>query len=101
MLRNPVSILYCELPPFVTVWLACCEVVPHIRQHIIPRHAVPELVHASEVVLRTGVPLGGGFFIPLPRRGKISRNTFTEVIEQPELVLGTGITLLGQRAPFA
>ena len=88
MLRNPVSIL-------------CCEVVPHIRQYIIPRHAVPELVHASEVVLRTGVPLGGGFLIPLPRRGKILRNTFAEAIEQPELVLGTGITLLGQRAPFS
>ena len=57
MLRNPVSIL-------------CCEVVPHIRQYIISRHAVPELVQASEVVLRTGVPLGGGFLIPLPRQRK-------------------------------
>ena len=101
MLRNPVSILCCEVPPFVTVRLACCEVVPHIRQYIIPRHAMPELVHASEVVLRPGVPLGVRFLVPLPRGGKILRNTFAEVIEQPELVLGTGMTLLGQRAPFA
>ena len=47
---------------------------------------VLELVRASQVVLRSGVPLGGGFLIPLPRRGKILRNTFAEVIEQPELV---------------
>ena len=100
MVRDLISILCCEVTPFVISRVGGCKVVPHVGQHIILGHAVSEFMQPSEVVLGTRVPLCGGFLVPLSRHGKILRNTFTDVIAQAEIVLGACMALLGQRSPF-
>src|SRR4029077_1681429 len=88
----PISLGCCRLL-LVTCRVGYCKVEPHIRPHIVLRHAVSRVIQEPEAELRICVPLRCRSFIPLRRFRVILWHAEREVIQLPELVLRPSVAL--------
>src|SRR5436309_14073603 len=88
----PISLGCCRLL-LVTRRVGYCKVKPHIRPHIVLRHAVSGGIQEPEAELRICVPLRCRFFVPLRPFRIILWHAEREVIQLPELVLRPSVAL--------
>src|SRR6266481_6085432 len=88
----PISLGCCRLL-LVTRRVGYCKVEPHIRPHIVLRHAVSGGIQEPEAELRICVPLRCRFLEPSPRIRVALGSRFLIPLSRPRIILRDALSM--------